>query len=363
MYNFPIGVLIDSFKTDLPTALKKAADIGAKGIQVYSTHGDMSPEALTPEKRREYMDIVNSSSDALQQIINDILDLSCIETGVSEFKRENKDIVGMVLEVAELYLPAMKPSVQLVVDVPEGELRASTDAGRVKQVLFNLLNNAVKFTEKGTIVLKVEKSDEFLTFSVADTGSGIPEDKLEVIFSQFDKANKTVLSTGLGLAISRSIVERLGGTVGVTSKIGEGSEFTFTIPCRHGRKNIGNIRELGANQRKKILLVETSEADASVIRSVLTKKYDVEESAVFDEIVNSFILEQPKLVLISIEVENALDLIGKIHAISNSTPIIVMTTSDFYHDQQRAIECGSTYVIPKPISATKLEEVVMSFIV
>ena len=317
-----------------------------------------------PEKRRQYMDIVRNSSVLLFQIVNDILDLSRMEAGMSEIQFEDTDIGAMVMEVAENYISDMKPGVRFLTDVPDGNIQAPTDAGRVKQVLFNLISNAVKHTEKGAITLKVEEGGEYLTFSVADTGCGIPDDKLNVIFNRFEKLNRFVQGTGLGLSVCKAIVERLGGSITVTSKMDEGSIFSFSIPYRNFAPNNGNIDSVNdAKRRKKILLAEISEENLQLIRKSLSKRYDLLEIADHEMIINSFILDHPNLVLISMEIVGKQDIIRKIRAISSTVPIIAMTSSDYYHDQRQAFESGCTDVIAKPFSAGKLEEVVMAFII
>jgi len=318
-----------------------------------------------PENRQNHMNIIRSSNALLQNIISDILELSRLDAGMSEFSFEETDIVALMMEVSEIHKPSMKLGVQLLTDIPKSDIRVPTDANRVKQVLHNLITNAKKFTEKGSILLKVEEGDENLTFSVSDTGCGIPEDKLATIFERFEKLHRFVQGTGLGMAICKSIVERLGGEITVTSKIKEGSVFSFTIPYCYvalQKKDIGNIREL-SNQRKKILVVETSEDDIQYIHNILTIKYDVVEITHIEKIISAFILDQPDLVLMSMQVVDKIDIVTKIRAISPTIPIIVMTTNDFYHDQRWAIENGCTDFIAKPFSPSKLEEVVMAFIV
>ena len=312
------------------------------------------------------MDVVRNSSAVLLQIINDILDLSRLEAGMGEFHFENTDIVALMMEVAEIYMPDMKPGVQFLIDIPDGDIHAPTDANRLKQALFNLINNSIKYTEKGSITMKLEKGDTNLTFSITDTACGIPDDKLDLIFRRFEKLNRYVHGTGLGLPICKSIVERLGGTITVTSEVGVGSVFSFTIPYRYTpskKENIGSIREFAAKKRKKVLLAESSEIDLQFINKTLTKKYDVIEVTENEKIISAFILDNPNLVLISMEMIGNTDVIKRIRAMSNTTPIILMTTSDFYYDQRWAINNGCTDAIPKPFSASNIEELVTTFIV
>ncbi len=327
---------------------------------------ELLAEEESSEVRNSYMEIIRSNNDLLLQIVNDILDLSRLEANMSEFVFEETDIVSLVAELLKLYTPNMKPGVRLLCDLPEGTIQVPTDAKRLRQVLFNFLSNAVKYTEQGSITLKVEKGDDFLFFSVADTGCGIPEDKLDAIFKRFEKLDRFVQGTGLGLSICKTIVERLGGDIAVTSKLNEGSVFSFTIPYRYvapRKENIGSVRELVANQRKKILVVEPSENDMRRIGEILKDKYELVEIAEEDKITSSFILEHPNLVLMSMEMVGKQDVVRKIHNISPNIPIIAMTTSDFYHDMRWSIENGCSDAISKPFSASKLEESVTAFLV
>jgi len=212
----------------------------------------------------------------------------------------------------------------------------------------------------------LETGNEYLFFSVTDTGCGIPIDKLEFIFNRFEKLDRFAQGTGLGLSVCKSIVERLGGDITVTSQIGEGSVFSFSIPYRNialNKENIGNVHENATNRRKKVLLAESSENILQFVRENLSKKYDVLEVTDPEKIINSFILDNPNILLISMEVVSKQEIIRKIRAISANIPIIAMTSSDYYHDQRQAFENGCTDVIAKPFSASKLEEVVMAFIV
>ena len=321
---------------------------------------------LMPEKRQKYMDLIRSNNAVLLQIVNDILDLSRLESGKSEFHFEETDITNLIMEVSEEYMLNMKQGIKFIPDFPENDIHVITDANRVKQVLNNLIFNAIKFTQKGAITLKVEEGFEHLIFSISDTGCGIHENMLETIFDRFSKLNRFSQGTGLGLPICKTIVKLLGGHISVKSKVDQGSVFSFTIPYRHTapqKEIIGDASEFFANKRKKVLIYETASEDMKHIANILTKKYDIVEVTDIDRIINSFILDQPNLVLISMEAVSKENIVAKIHAITPSIPVIAMTTSDFYHDQRLAIDYGCIDVIAKPFPPSKLEEVVMAFIV
>ena len=315
----------------------------------------------TPQKRQEYIDIIYEYNRILLEIISNILELSRIESGMSEFHFDTTDVNALVKETVESYIPALKSEVYFNTYIANSNLKVFTDAERVKQVLSKLISQAVKHTESGSITLKVEENDKYLTFMVADTGCGISEDTLEIIQNRFNKLNLFAQGIGLGLAICKSIIDRLGGSVMLTSKVNEGSVFSFTIPNKTKKEDI-NVQGFAVNQHKKVLLAESSATDLQFVKDALITKYDVVEITDKEKIINSFIIDNPNLVLLNMEMIAKTDVVKKIRAISTSTPIIVMTTSDFYHDQRWAVENGCTYAIPKPFSANNIEELVTTFI-
>ncbi|MEQ8187976.1 MAG: response regulator [Candidatus Eremiobacterota bacterium] len=191
---------------------------------------------LTPEQR-EYTEIIHKSSDALLTVINDILDFSRVEAGKLELEPVDFDLRQSIEEIMDLLaIKAHQKGIELNclfnVNLP---FLLRGDPYRLRQVLLNLIGNAIKFTEKGEVILEINPEKErdrdiILHFSVSDTGPGIPEDALERLFKTFSQslAGKKYGGSGLGLAISRRLVEMMGGTIGVKSKAGFGSNFYFT---------------------------------------------------------------------------------------------------------------------------------------
>jgi signal transduction histidine kinase len=323
-----------------------------------------------PKKRDKYMGIIRNSSNLLLQVVNDILDLSRLEAGLSDIKFEETDINDLILEIGNIHQPNMKPNVPLQVICPNTKMRVLTDQNRVKQILFNFLSNAIKNTDTGSITLQVAEEGSNLRFSVIDTGRGIPEDKLASIFSRFEKLDVFLQGTGLGLAICENLAECLGGEIKVESQLGKGSTFSFTIPYQNiardksAEMKIGSVRELVGQKRKRVLVAEDSETDFDFVREVLGKNYEVVRAVNGEEAFSSFILEKPDLILMDIQmpVMNGIDATKKIRAVAPSIPIIAVTTNDFYMDQRLAYESGCNDVVSKPYSSSKLEEIVMAFI-
>lgn len=191
--------------------------------------------------QRETVDVAAASADSLLGILNDILDVSKIEAGQLELEEIPFDVQEAVTQAARvLTIRASERGNELLVDIgPEMPPLVVGDPGRLRQVVTNLLSNAVKFTEDGEVVVALSLEGRtdgraHIKISVRDTGVGIPADRLDSIFGEFTQAdatiNRTHGGTGLGLAIARSLVEKMGGRLEVTSEEGEGSEFRFVIP-------------------------------------------------------------------------------------------------------------------------------------
>ena len=165
------------------------------------------------------------------QLISDILDLSKIEAGTFDFTKRALDVNLLCEDIVRTMRMKVKPGVELLFDSHLPECQIVSDRNRLNQVLANFVNNAVKFTSAGSIRVGYELLDENrLRFYVADTGIGIEAEKQAQVFDRFVKLDTFVPGTGLGLSISKSIIEQLGGTIGVDSKVGEGSCFWFTLP-------------------------------------------------------------------------------------------------------------------------------------
>ncbi|WP_300701583.1 ATP-binding protein [Bacteroides sp.] len=187
-------------------------------------------EVDTKEEREEYVDLIRRNSDLLLQLLSDILDLSRIEAGVLEFTFGKTDAHKVCNNVVVSLANKCRSGVKLYLDPSVDSMPLSTDVNRLMQVLINLVNNAIKFTSKGSIeVGYFSYNDELVEFYVKDTGIGIAPDKQAVIFDRFTKLNNYVEGTGLGLSICQTIVSLLGGEMGLESEEGAGSRFWFRI--------------------------------------------------------------------------------------------------------------------------------------
>lgn len=183
------------------------------------------------EERKQYMAIVEENNDLLLQLISDILDLSKIEAGTFDFVERELDVNLLCDDIVRTMQMKSKPGVAIAFDRHLPVCRIVSDRNRLNQVIANFVNNAIKFTSVGSIGVGYDLLDEtHLRFYVADTGIGIEPERQAQIFERFVKLNTFVHGTGLGLSISKSIIEQLGGTIGVDSEPGKGSCFWFILP-------------------------------------------------------------------------------------------------------------------------------------
>ena len=204
---------------------------------------ELLASASTEEEKTQFLEIVHSNNELLQQLIADILDLSKIEAGTLEFTFSEVDVNQLMFDIEQLFRMRLEDKsavIQIIRETPPDECVMYTDRNRLQQVVSNFMTNAVKFTDEGSITFGYNRCAEGLYFYVKDTGSGIPEDKVNHIFERFVRVEQNKKGTGLGLAICEMIIRKLGGKIGVESEYGKGSTFWFTLPI-NGRQ----IKEQG----------------------------------------------------------------------------------------------------------------------
>ena len=186
------------------------------------------------EERTQFLELINTNSDLLLKLINDILDLSRIESGRMTFSFDNYDLSELIHDIYNTYQMMMPPGVELCIEVPETPVIIYTDKHRLMQVITNFLNNAIKFTSEGYIKVgySFNSGSQQVHIFVEDTGKGIAKEKQAAVFERFTKLDEFAKGTGLGLSICKVITERFNGKITVSSEEGTGSRFTVILPLK-----------------------------------------------------------------------------------------------------------------------------------
>ncbi|HET7206373.1 MAG TPA: ATP-binding protein [Terriglobales bacterium] len=341
----------------------------------------LAETSLTPEQRR-YVDIFQRSASSLLDLLNDVLDMSKIEAGQLTLETvpfELRDVVARAMELvgSRAAVKGLRIESAIASDVP---LWVSGDPVRTRQVLINLLGNSMKFTEKGSLTVRVTQNPHgsgpaSLQFSVSDTGIGIPEDKLPKIFESFAQADSSTTrrygGTGLGLTISKRLVEAMGGRIWVESKAGVGSTFYFTtefglaaapatqtatvaavpaMPAEHLRILVADDSEdnrsvMRAYLKQMPYVLDFVEDGASALEKLQTGKYDL---ALLD--VHMPIMDGYAAVRAFREFEGARKL--------QPMPVLALTADAFKEAVEMSLTAGFTMHLAKPIRKSTLLEAI-----
>ncbi len=348
--------------------------------------GELLAEYPMNDEQERYIQILCNSSENLLQLINDILDLSKVEAGEIELDNSSFRLDDVVEAAANMVqIRAHGKGLELACHIEEQTpLGLVGDPQRLRQILVNLMNNAVKFTDQGEVFLEIktgtpaveEKDGRVeIVFSVKDTGMGIPEDHIEAIFEDFSQVDSTNTraheGTGLGLAISRKMVELMGGTIWVESKVGEGSTFFFTasLPVDASATRRATESEMLVElSGRKALIVDDNETNRLIFTKSL-RSWNMQTDAAIDgfdgleKLQSALERKDPyDLMLLDIRMPrmNGLQVARKVkgNAELADMPIIILTSSDTLADAKEARSLGIPYHLTKPLKAVILKEVI-----
>lgn len=317
------------------------------------------------EEKQEYVQIIESNNALLLQLISDILDLSKIEAGTLEFIDSNVDLHVLLSELEQSMQKKVSNGVRIVYEAPPArpELLVSVAKNRLMQVLINLITNAVKFTDEGSIRFGYSLADNrMLRFYVTDTGCGISPEHQKRIFDRFVKLDAFAQGTGLGLSICRMIVEYLGGEIGVDSEIGKGSSFWFTIPYKPAeksvRKEISFEKKEIERDKLTVLIAEDNAGNYKLFESILKKDYTIIHAWNGKEAVQLFKEHNPHIILMDINMPelNGYEATKEIRQLSPVVPIIAVTAYAFASDEERIMDSGFDAYTPKPVDAPALKQ-------
>jgi len=317
---------------------------------------------LEEDKKVKYLDIITTNADHLLRLIDDIIDISKIESGDIELHHEPVDIQQLFEEILKMFYDR-KPWVQI--RFISGSLPlVLCDRVKLAQILANLVGNAIKFTNQGYVEYSVTVDNDFLVFSVEDTGPGIPESQKDEIFNRFsqgDHASATSRGgTGLGLAIAKAYIEKLGGSVWLESLPGKGTTFFFSVPYIPTEKDIKRIvkQEEIKGRRLNLLVAEDDILNFLFIEEIFAgMDVNIKHAKNGKEAVKLCRTEQFDLVLMDIKmpVMNGLDAIRKIKSINPNLPVIAVSAHAFWSEQEKAFREGCDDYITKPLRPDELK--------
>ncbi|MDR0903282.1 MAG: response regulator [Ruminococcus sp.] len=330
-----------------------------------------------PEKVRLYLNNTSEASNRLLNLINDVLDISKIESGKMELVREDFDFCKMMMNSINVIAPLAKEK-NITLDTPKTLKFTNyliSDELRLSQIIVNLLSNAVKFTpEGGTVSVRGTLSeDNRLSVAVSDTGIGIAPENLEKLFDSFEQADTSITrrfgGSGLGLAISKKISELMEGDLTVISEVGKGSTFTISIPAKFGGEIIDAESDGGeilvSFKGKQILVTEDVEVNRLIVSALLEDSGCVIDEAENGEIAVKLVEENSyDLILMDMQmpVMDGLTATREIRAFNKTIPIIAMTANAFKEDENRCKEAGMNDHISKPIDADKFLRVLSGYL-
>jgi signal transduction histidine kinase/ActR/RegA family two-component response regulator len=335
---------------------------------------------LSGNEHREFISIIEKSGTRLLSIINDIIDISKIESGMMNVDIRNSDINEQIEYIYSFFKPeADKKGLKLLLknSLTATETKVKTDSEKLYAILINLVKNAIKFTHQGIIEIGVRKINggepAVLEFFVRDTGIGIPEDRQDIIFERFIQTgvidNSIYQGTGLGLSISKAFVEMLGGKIRVESQPGKGSTFYFTIPVEKTTNELSvteapvNLSEQKKYQKDlKILIVEDDEASEILLTSEIKKFCKEPLYAKTGISALEALRKNPGIDLILMDIQlpemNGYEATKEIRLFNKEVVIIAQTANALNGDRERSIEAGCNDYLSKPIVRGTLENMI-----
>ena len=338
-------------------------------------------ETDSEEERMKYYQIVESNNQRLSSLINEILDLSRVESGEIQIKKDMTDINQLCENIKQLFKFRCPDSLKLEFEKPMMTVMMNTDANRLIQVFSNLISNALKHTTMGSITYGFRVINEMkeIEFFVKDTGSGIEPEFIDQIFNAYASQDaEQQKGYGLGLALCKIIVEKLGGTISVESTVNIGSTFTFVLPFEGTVGGVNqehtttttNVRTIRVSARsdemnqKTILVAEDEDSNYELVKIVLQKRYHLLRAHNGIEAVNLNEDERPDLILMDIRMPemNGLDATRIIKEINHDTPVIALSAYAFEENIREAKLAGCDEFMAKPFRVENLIEVVKKYL-
>ena len=337
-------------------------------------------ETDSEQERMKYYHIIESNNQRLGSLVNEILDLSRVESGDIAIRKDITDLNQLCQSISEIFKFRCPEEVKLEWDKPILSAMLKTDANRLTQVFSNLISNALKHTSSGRITYGYRLIDEMqnIEFFVTDTGTGIAPELVDHIFDTYVSGDaEQNQGFGLGLALCKIIVEKLGGTIRVNSTVGKGSTFSFVLPFEGTIGGIStestttstNVRTIRVSERpvhnmKTILVAEDEDSNYELVKIVLQKRYRLLRAHNGIEAVTINEDEKPDMILMDIRMPemNGLDATRIIKEVSSDTPVVALSAYAFEENVREAKAAGCDDFLAKPFKVENLIEVVRKYL-
>ncbi len=329
----------------------------------------LKEDFVTREDQISYISMIEQSGKRLLNLLNDLIDISKIEAGQVQIKSEKVNLNELFDHIYTFfYHQASSNGITLRTNKskPDHDCTILTDATKLEEILTNLINNALKFTEKGSICFGYEICQDKIYFWVKDTGIGIPSNMKQAVFERFRQVNSKHLDskegTGLGLSICKAYIELMGGTIDVESVLGEGSNFHFNIPAKspHSLVKINGDKTESSFQNLTVLIAEDNDSNFKYLSEMFLKlnikiihAYNGQEAIDYfnsDPHINLVLMD------LKMPIVNGIDATRAIREKNNHIPIIAQTAYTTKQDQQKAYSAGCNDFIAKPINRKILLE-------
>ena len=338
-------------------------------------------ETDSQEERMQFLEIIESNNNRLLNLINEILDLSRVESGELVFKKEDTDLNDLFSSIKHIFKFRCNEHVSLVWQKPTVTVTFNTDRNRLMQVFSNLISNSLKHTTNGHIEYgyKLIENSREIEFFVSDTGTGIAPEHLDSIFHTYMSQDAETMNNGygLGLPLCKIIIEKMGGSISVESTLGMGSKFTFTLPFEGTIGGITKNTRITTNSRsvrvstqtnvgniKLILVAEDEDSNYELVKIVLSKRYKLLRARNGIEAVTLNEEEKPDLILMDIRMPemNGLDATRIIKEINHNIPVIALSAYAFEENIQEAKAAGCDEFLAKPFRVEDLIDLVRRYL-
>lgn len=338
-------------------------------------------ETDSQSERSKFMEIIESNNSRLMTLINEILDLSRVESGEVAIKKTMTDLNEVCKNIQNTFKFRCPDTIQMVSKKPDMAVTLNTDENRIMQVFSNLISNALKHTSRGSITYgyRLINDGQDVEFFVQDTGSGIAPEDIDKIFDTFVSKDAETMQNGygLGLPLCKIIVEKLGGTISVASTLGEGSTFRFNIPFEgsiggmaRNTRTTTNSRSIRINRSTDldnaplILVAEDEDNNYELVKVILSKRYRLLRAHNGIEAVTLCEDEQPNLILMDIRMPemNGLDATRIIKEVNQNIPIIALSAYAFDENIKQVREAGCDDFMAKPFRVEDLIDKIQKYL-